>query len=163
MTAAKAAETRIRHFIRCGRHDARMREEVRCAARGRQIRKGETEIYSRTDQRTLSGLNAETVTVEANVTFGFPVFHIVGLADTAIKESKERVESGDYQCRSEFPAGTGDRQSVAGRYRKEGTHFDLPLAVSILTAAGRNCGKIPGEGEKCAYSANWHLTDRWYL
>ena len=87
MTAAKAAETRIRHFIRCGRHDARMRKKYG-AQHARQIRKGETEIYSRTISGTLSGLNAETVTVEANVTFGFPVFHIVGLADTAIRNPR---------------------------------------------------------------------------
>ncbi len=151
MTAAKAAETWIRRFIRCGRHDARMREEVRCAARGRQIRKGETEIYSRTISGTLSGLNAETVTVEANVTFGFPVFHIVGLADTAIKESKERVRAAIINAGANFPQERVIVNLSPADIRKEGTHFDLPLAVSILTAAGRNCGKIPGEGEKCAY------------
>lgn len=100
---------------------------------------------------TLSGLRGKAVTVEANVTFGFPVFHIVGLADTAIKESKERVRAAIINAGADFPQERVIVNLSPADIRKEGTHFDLPLAVSVLTAGGRICEKKRAEGRKSAF------------
>ena len=103
---------------------------------------GESEIYSRVVCGTLSGLAAEKVFVEANVTSGFPSFHIVGLADTAIKESKERVRAAISNAGAAFPQQRVIVNLSPADIRKEGTHFDLPVAVSIL-AAGVGTGRRP--------------------
>ena len=75
--------------------------------------------------------------MESDVACGFPSFYIVGLADAAIKESKERVRAAVSNSGFPFPQ---ERVTVnlspAGR-KKEGTHFDLPVALSILSAGGK--------------------------
>src|SRR6201986_3956605 len=92
------------------------------------------------------GVEAITITIEVNVTEGLHTF-VVGLADHAIKESIQRVESaiktnGFYMPRTKLvvnlaPAGI----------RKSGSAFDLPIAVGVLAASGQ----IPAESLKdCA-------------
>ena len=114
------------------------------------------------DERDSFGAEGKAVTVEANVTFGFPVFHIVGLADTAIKESKERYGRRS-SMRERISPGRVIVNLSPADIRKEGTHFDLPLAVSVLTAGGRICEKKRAEGRKSAFSENWRWTDLWCL
>ena len=128
-------------------HGKSVRKYVRHSDR----KKEGTAIYSRTISGTLSGLNGKRVAVEANVTFGFPVFHIVGLADTAIKESKERVQAAISNAGADFPRERVTVNLSPADIRKEGTHFDLPVAVSILQAGGRTGKKRCQELEKCAF------------
>ncbi|MGI6206007.1 MAG: YifB family Mg chelatase-like AAA ATPase [Anaerovoracaceae bacterium] len=93
-------------------------------------------MYSKVRSAALRGIDAEEVFVETDVAFGFPSFSIVGLPDAAIRESKERVRTAIVNSGFSFP----DRRvtvnlSPAG-VRKEGTHFDLPIALCILKSSG---------------------------
>ena len=81
---------------------------------------------------TLSGIRGYPVTVETDLHRGLPGFHIVGLADTTIKEASRRIKPAIQNCGGVFP---GERVTVnlvpAGR-PKEGSHFDLPIALGIM-------------------------------
>lgn len=81
---------------------------------------------------TLSGIRGYPVTVETDLHSGLPGFHIVGLADTTIKEASRRIKPAIQNCGGRFP---GERVTVnlvpAGR-PKEGSHFDLPIALGIM-------------------------------
>ncbi len=91
-------------------------------------------MYSKIICGTLTGITAEKITVETDVSFGFPSFHIVGLADTVIKESKERVRAAIVNTGFQFPQERVTVNLSPADRKKEGTHFDLPIAVGILTA-----------------------------
>ena len=84
----------------------------------------------------LSGLDGVPVTVEADVSRGLPAYEIVGLPDAAVKESKERVRSAIKNTALEFPAHKITINLAPAYVKKEGSSFDLPLAVSILVASG---------------------------
>lgn len=73
--------------------------------------------------------------VEANVHGGLPGFTIVGLADRACQEAKERVKSGIFSAQLEFPVRRRVTVNLApAGLRKEGSGFDLPIALAILAA-----------------------------
>lgn len=94
-------------------------------------------MYSKLICGTLSGLSAEKVFVESDVACGFPSFYIVGLADAAIKESKERVRAAVSNSGFPFPQERVTVNLSPADRKKEGTHFDLPVALSILSAGGK--------------------------
>jgi len=85
----------------------------------------------------LVGIEAALVRVEVDVTSGLPAFHTVGLPDSAVRESRERVRTSIQNAGFAFPKS--DRITVnlapAG-LRKEGPAFDLPIALGILSATG---------------------------
>lgn len=84
----------------------------------------------------VSGIDGYCVIVEADVSGGLPSFDVVGLADTSIKESKERVRSGIKNSGFQFKSYKITLNLAPASIKKEGTHYDLPLAVSILGALG---------------------------
>jgi magnesium chelatase family protein len=76
--------------------------------------------------------------VEAHLQGGIPGFAIVGLADRACQEAKERVRSGIASAELEFPVRRRITVNLApAGLRKEGSGFDLPIALSILAASGQ--------------------------
>jgi magnesium chelatase family protein len=80
------------------------------------------------------GIDSHPVDVEVDISPGLPQFATVGLPDTAIRESKDRIRAAIHNSGYEFP---GDRVTVnlsPADIRKEGTSFDLPIAVGILAA-----------------------------
>ena len=82
------------------------------------------------------GIEAKTVEVQVSVGDGLPAFVIVGLPDKAINESRERVRAVFSSLGLEFP---GERVIVNLKpvdLLKEGSHFDLPIAVGLLGAMG---------------------------
>jgi magnesium chelatase family protein len=81
------------------------------------------------------GLTAPLVQVEVNLGAGLPVFSIVGLPATAVKESKERVRAALTNCGFEFPAGRITVNLAPADLPKEGGRFDLPIALGILMAS----------------------------
>lgn len=85
---------------------------------------------------TLFGLHASTVEVEADIANGLPAFNVVGLADTEVKESRERVKSAIKNSGLEFPTTKVLINLAPADVRKEGPHFDLPVAVAVLQASG---------------------------
>ena len=82
----------------------------------------------------LFGLEGFIVNVETDVSRGMPVFNIVGLPDTAIKESKERVRSAIKNSGFTFPVSRITVNLAPASLKKEGSQLDLPIAVGILTA-----------------------------
>ena len=93
-------------------------------------------MYSKVSSVVLRGIDAEEISVETDVAFGFPTFSIVGLPDTAIRESKERVRTAIVNSGFSFPAMRVTVNLSPAGVRKEGTHFDLPIALCILKSSG---------------------------
>src|SRR5512139_3249233 len=87
--------------------------------------------------RAQVGMHAPLVHVEVHLGAGLPTFTIVGLAATAVKESKERVRSALMNSKLEFPAGRITVNLAPADVPKEGGRYDLPIAVGILIASGQ--------------------------
>lgn len=88
-------------------------------------------VYS----RARLGLESPLVTVEVHISNGLPAFSIVGLPETSVKESKDRVRSALINCGYEFPAKRITVNLAPADLPKEGGRFDLPIAVGILAAS----------------------------
>jgi magnesium chelatase family protein len=86
--------------------------------------------------RGLSGLDAPLVRVEAHLGNGLPAFHIVGLPETEVKESRERVRSALQTSRFEFPQRRITINLAPADLPKESGRFDLPIAIGVLAAMG---------------------------
>jgi len=78
------------------------------------------------------GLNCEPVEVEADVSSGMPHFIVVGLPDTAVQESRERVRSAIKNSGFKFPRGRVAANLAPADIKKAGPSYDLPIAVSLL-------------------------------
>jgi len=87
----------------------------------------------KTFSSSLQGIRAVMISIEVNVTLGIR-FIIVGLADHAIRESQQRIESASTNNGYEWPRYRMVINLAPADIRKEGTHFDLPLALGILAA-----------------------------
>jgi len=94
-------------------------------------------MLARTVTHALVGLDARRVEVEAHLQNGLPSFAIVGLADRACQEAKERVRSGIASAELEWPLRRITVNLAPAGLRKEGSGFDLPIALSILAASGQ--------------------------
>ncbi len=86
---------------------------------------------------TLLGLNGIAVDVEVDVSNGLPGFDVVGLADTSVKESKERVRSALKNSGRTFPSRRITANLAPADVKKEGSVLDLALAVGLLRASGQ--------------------------
>ncbi len=82
----------------------------------------------------ISGIEGSLIEVETDISKGIPAFDIVGLAGTAVKEAKERVRAAIRNTGREFPVKRVTINLAPAYVRKEGTEFDLPIAIGILTA-----------------------------
>ena len=91
--------------------------------------------------RAKLGIQAPSVSVEAHLSNGLPSFHIVGLPETAVKESKDRVRSAIINSHFEFPARRITINLAPAELPKEGSRFDLAIAIGILAASNQ----IPSE------------------
>ena len=88
--------------------------------------------------RALIGLQAPRVTVEVHLANGLPSFTLVGLADTEVKEARERVRAALHNSGLEFPHNKRITVSLApADLPKESGRFDLPIALGILAASGQ--------------------------
>ena len=92
-------------------------------------------MLARTVTHALVGLDARRVEVEAHLQLGVPVFAIVGLADRACQEAKERVRSGIASAELEWPVRRITVNLAPAELRKEGSGFDLPIALAVLAAS----------------------------
>ncbi len=82
----------------------------------------------------LMGISGYEVSVECFLSGGLPAFDIVGLADTAVKESRERVRAAIKTCGAKFPVSRITVNLAPANLRKEGTVYDLPILLGILTS-----------------------------
>jgi magnesium chelatase family protein len=94
-------------------------------------------MLARTHTFTIEGLQTRHVTVEVDVRPGLPCFSIVGLADTAVREARERVRAAILNSGFDFPARRITANLAPGDVRKEGPGLDLALACALLAASGQ--------------------------
>ena len=87
--------------------------------------------------RALSGVSAPRVSVEVHLAGGLPGVHIVGLAETEVREARDRVRAALQNARFEFPARKVTVSLAPADLPKESGRFDLPIAVGILAATGQ--------------------------
>ncbi|MGH6644898.1 MAG: magnesium chelatase domain-containing protein, partial [Bradyrhizobium sp.] len=88
--------------------------------------------------RALHALEAAEVTVEVHLANGLPSFTLVGLADTEVKEARERVRAAIQNSGLEFPTNKRITVNLApADLPKESGRFDLPIALGILAASGQ--------------------------
>lgn len=87
--------------------------------------------------RALNGMEAPEVTVEVHLANGLPAFTIVGLPETEVKESKDRVRAALQNARFDFPAQRITVNLAPADLPKESGRFDLPIALGILAASGQ--------------------------
>ncbi len=99
-------------------------------------------MLAKVQSYALSGLEGVCVTVEADISKGMPSYEMVGLPDTAVKESKERVRSAIKNSGLEFPAHKITVNFAPAYVKKEGSAFDLPVAISLLLAYGELCAPV---------------------
>jgi magnesium chelatase family protein len=92
-------------------------------------------VLARTITHALVGLDARKVEVEAHLQNGLPGLAIVGLADRACQEAKHRVRSGIASAELEWPSRRITVNLAPAGLRKEGSGFDLPIALAILAAS----------------------------
>jgi len=92
-------------------------------------------VLARTTTHALFGLDARRVEVEAHLQNGVPSFAIVGLADRACQEAKHRVRSGIASAELEWPGRRITVNLAPADLRKEGSGFDLPIALAVLAAS----------------------------
>ncbi len=84
----------------------------------------------------ITGIRGCTVTAECYISNGLPGFDIVGLPDMAVKEARERVRAAAKNSGATFPASRITVNLAPANLKKAGTHYDLPILLSILCAAG---------------------------
>lgn len=87
--------------------------------------------------RALEGMEADLVTVEVHLANGLPGFTIVGLPETEVKESRERVRAALQNCQFDFPARRITVNLAPADLPKESGRYDLPIALGILAATGQ--------------------------
>lgn len=85
---------------------------------------------------SLFGLEAQPITVEVDVSQGMPFYAVVGLPDKAVEESRERVRAALKNAGFPYPQGRVVINLAPAELRKEGTHYDLPIALGLLCAQG---------------------------
>ena len=93
-------------------------------------------MFSRAYSAVIHGIDVLIVSVEADVSNGLPLFDMVGLLNSEVKEARERVRIALKNSGFKLPAKRITVNLSPADIRKEGTAFDLPVAISILTAFG---------------------------
>jgi magnesium chelatase family protein len=106
-------------------------------------------VYTRANQ----GVDAPLVTVETHLSNGLPALNMVGLPETAVKESRERVRSAILNAGLEFPARRITINLAPADIPKSGGRYDLAIALSILAASGQ----LPAKNSWILkFWASWH-------
>ncbi len=95
----------------------------------------------------VNGIKGDAITVECYISNGLPGFDVVGLPDTAVKEARERVRAAVKTSGMRFPSSRITINLAPANLKKSGTHFDLPILLSIMSA----CGAVKRPNCKCAF------------
>lgn len=93
-------------------------------------------MYSKIIGCGLLGIEGFVVEIETDISNGIPSFDIVGLGDAAIRESRERVRSAVKNSEFEFPIRRITMNLAPANLKKEGSSFDLPIALGVLASMG---------------------------
>src|SRR5439155_12951601 len=98
-------------------------------------------MFARAHTFTIDGFQTRRVTVEVDIHSGLPAFAVVGLADAAVREARERVRAALLNSGFEFPLRRITANLAPAYLRKVGPGFDLALAAALLAASGQ----VPAE------------------
>jgi magnesium chelatase family protein len=93
-------------------------------------------VLARVRSAAVFGIDASPVTIEVDIAFGLPGLTIVGLPDTSVRESRDRIRSAVRNSGFDFPPHRITVNLAPADVRKAGASFDLPIAVGILAASG---------------------------
>src|SRR5665647_720780 len=99
-------------------------------------------MLATTNTLLINGIEAVPVKVEVDIQNGLPNFDLIGLAQAALKEARERVKSAIKNSGYDFPNRKIIVNLAPADLKKEGSHFDLAIALGILLASGQ-IFKIP--------------------
>lgn len=102
-------------------------------------------MYAKIATASLRGLEADLVMVETDLSPGLPSITIVGLADLSVREARERIRTAMANTGYRFPSKRITVNLSPADTRKEGTHFDLPIAVAVMAAAGHIEARVAEE------------------
>ncbi len=94
-------------------------------------------MFSKMRSIGIFGIDSYMIEIEADVSTGLPAFDIVGLPDTAVKESRDRVRAAIKNCGFKFPVGRITVNLAPANRKKEGSIYDLPVLIAILKASGQ--------------------------
>ncbi len=94
-------------------------------------------MLAKTVTSAIVGLEGTLVDVEADISPGLPAFHVVGLPDTAVQESRERVRSAIRNSGAEFPMRRITVSLAPSDLPKTGPAYDLPIAMGLLMSSGQ--------------------------
>lgn len=94
-------------------------------------------MFSHVSSGAVVGINACPVSIEVDISRGIPQILIVGLPDASINESRERVRAAIKASGFDIPLGRIVVNMAPADLRKEGSHFDLPVAIGILVSSGQ--------------------------
>ncbi len=94
-------------------------------------------MLAKTKTCAIVGLDGTVVDVEADISPGLPAFHVVGLPDAAVQESRERVRSAIRNSGTEFPMRRITVSLAPADLRKTGPAYDLPIAMGLLMSSGQ--------------------------
>ncbi|WP_447988454.1 YifB family Mg chelatase-like AAA ATPase [Achromobacter spanius] len=109
--------------------------------------------------RALSGMHAHAVRVETHLGPGLPSFNVVGLADTEVRESRERVRAAILNSGFDFPSGRITVNLSPADIPKESGRFDLPIALGLLLASGQLAAPAGGDVAGKPPAADQSLAD----
>jgi len=93
-------------------------------------------MLARVRSAAVFGIDAAPVSIEVDVSFGLPCFTVVGLPDTIVRESRDRIRSAIRNSGFDFPQHRILVNLAPADVRKAGASFDLPIALAVLAAAG---------------------------
>ena len=93
-------------------------------------------MLSKIKSISLIGLEGNLIEVQTDISNGIPEFEIVGLPDTSVRESKKRIVSAIKNSKIEFPSKKILINLAPANIKKEGSSFDLPIAIGILISIG---------------------------
>ncbi len=91
-------------------------------------------MFSRIKSIGIFGMDSYMIEVEADISTGLPAFDIVGLPDTTVKESRDRVRAAIKNCGYKFPLGRITVNLAPADRKKEGSVYDLPVLLAVLKA-----------------------------
>ncbi len=118
-------------------------------------------MLARVKSCALLGIGGHLVDVEVDIANGLPQFNLVGLPDTAVRESRERVRAALRNAGYEFPVKRLTVNLSPAWLRKEGAHFDLAIAAGILAAGGQfGVDRGPEFWRRCAFVGGLGLDGR---
>lgn len=99
-------------------------------------RTGDDDLICSVQTLGISGIHGNLISAECYISNGLPGFDIVGLPDAAVKEARERVRAAVKSSGLKFPVSRITVNLAPASLKKAGTHYDLPILLSILAASG---------------------------